>query len=89
LQLVIWGERDRYLGPKLAEPDRDDVPNLDRVERLPDASHWVHYDGPEYVTQQLTSNSQAQATEQLFAASASMLKGLFNLLHGKQNLGRR
>jgi len=22
---------------KLAEPDRDDVPNLDRVERLPDA----------------------------------------------------
>jgi hypothetical protein len=32
--LVIWGERDSYLGSKLAEPDRDDVPNLDRVERL-------------------------------------------------------
>ena len=29
--LVIWGERDRYLGPELAEPDHDDVPNLDRV----------------------------------------------------------
>jgi epoxide hydrolase 4 len=33
--LVIWGEGDRYLGPELAEPDRNDVPNLDRVERLP------------------------------------------------------
>jgi epoxide hydrolase 4 len=52
--LVIWGQRDRYLGPTLAEPDRDDVPNLDRVERLPDASHWVHHDEPERVTQLLT-----------------------------------
>ncbi len=51
--LVIWGQRDRYLGPELAEPDRDDVPNLDRVERLPDASHWVHQDEPERVTQLL------------------------------------
>ena len=32
--LVIWGERDSYLGSDLAEPERDDVPNLDRVERL-------------------------------------------------------
>jgi epoxide hydrolase 4 len=52
--LVIWGERDRYLGPELAEPDHDDVPNLDHVERLPDASHWVHHDDPERVTQLLT-----------------------------------
>jgi pimeloyl-ACP methyl ester carboxylesterase len=52
--LVIWGQRDRYLGPKLAEPDRDDVPNLDRVERLAEASHWVHHDEPERVTQLLT-----------------------------------
>jgi epoxide hydrolase 4 len=51
--LVIWGERDRYLGPDLAEPDRDDVPNLDRVERLADASHWVHHDEAERVTQLL------------------------------------
>ena len=48
--LVIWGQRDRYLGPELAEPDHDDVPNLDRVERLPDASHWVHHDEAERVT---------------------------------------
>jgi epoxide hydrolase 4 len=51
--LVIWGQRDRYLGPKLAEPARDDVPGLDRVEQLPDASHWVHHDEPERVTQLL------------------------------------
>src|ERR1700722_7054790 len=52
--LVIWGERDRYLSPDLAEPDHDDVPNLDRVERLPDASHWVHHDEAERVNQLLT-----------------------------------
>jgi epoxide hydrolase 4 len=51
--LVIWGGRDGYLGPDLAEPDRDDVPNLDRVERLPDASHWVHHDEAKRVTQLL------------------------------------
>jgi pimeloyl-ACP methyl ester carboxylesterase len=51
--LVIWGQRDRYLGPKLAELDREDVPNLDRVERLPDVSHWVHHDAPERVAQLL------------------------------------
>lgn len=37
----------------LAEPDHDDVPNLDRVERLPEASHWVHYDQPEGVNRLL------------------------------------
>jgi epoxide hydrolase 4 len=52
--LVIWGQGDHYLGPELAEPEHDDVPNLDRVERLPDASHWVHHDDAERVTQLLT-----------------------------------
>jgi pimeloyl-ACP methyl ester carboxylesterase len=51
--LVIWGQRDGYLEPELAEPDRDDVPNLDRVERLADASHWVHHDEAERVNQLL------------------------------------
>ncbi len=46
--LVIWGERDRYLGKELAEPSRRWVPNV-RVERLPNASHWVHMDEPERV----------------------------------------
>ena len=51
--LVIWGQGDRYLGPKLAEPHHEDVPNLDRVERLPNASHWVHHDEPERVNELL------------------------------------
>jgi epoxide hydrolase 4 len=51
--LVIWGQGDRYLGPKLAEPQHEDVPNLDRVERLADASHWVHHDEAERVNQLL------------------------------------
>ncbi len=52
--LVIWGQRDRYLGEELAEPDHNDVPNLDRVERLPGASHWAHHDEAERVNQLLT-----------------------------------
>jgi pimeloyl-ACP methyl ester carboxylesterase len=51
--LVIWGGRDRYLGPKLAEPERHDVPNLDRVVRLPNASHWVHHDEADRVNELL------------------------------------
>jgi epoxide hydrolase 4 len=51
--LVIWGERDRYLGAELAEPDPEDVPNLERVVRLPEASHWVQHDEPERVTELL------------------------------------
>jgi epoxide hydrolase 4 len=48
--LVIWGERDVYLRKQLAEPSRDDVPGLERVERLPNASHWVQQHEPERVS---------------------------------------
>jgi pimeloyl-ACP methyl ester carboxylesterase len=51
--LVIWGERDRYLGAELAEPDRADVPGLERVVRLPEASHWVQHDEPDRVSELL------------------------------------
>jgi epoxide hydrolase 4 len=44
--LVIWGERDRFLSRRLAEPPHLWVPNLIRVKRLPDASHWVAEDRP-------------------------------------------
>jgi epoxide hydrolase 4 len=44
--LVIWGERDRFLSRRLAEPPRLWVPNLLGVKRLPDASHWVVEDRP-------------------------------------------
>jgi pimeloyl-ACP methyl ester carboxylesterase len=44
--LVIWGERDRFLSRRLAEPPHLWVPKLVRVKRLPDASHWVAEDRP-------------------------------------------
>ena len=47
--LVIWGERDRFLSRRLAEPPPLWVPNLVRVERLPYASHWVAEDRPREV----------------------------------------
>jgi pimeloyl-ACP methyl ester carboxylesterase len=59
--LVIWGEQDRYLGPTLAEPHREDVPNLDRVERLPNASHWVHHDEADRVNELLIDFFRAGA----------------------------
>jgi epoxide hydrolase 4 len=51
--LVIWGQRDRHLGAELAEPERADVPNLERVVWLPEASHWVHQDEPKRVSELL------------------------------------
>jgi pimeloyl-ACP methyl ester carboxylesterase len=50
--LLIWGERDRYLGIRLTEGLEGWVPNL-RIERLPDASHWVQNDAPERVNELL------------------------------------
>ncbi len=46
--LVIWGEQDVFLSPELAEPRPLWVPKL-RVERLPDASHFVAEDRPDRV----------------------------------------
>jgi pimeloyl-ACP methyl ester carboxylesterase len=50
--LVIWGERDSYLGAELAEPESRWVPNV-RVERLPNSAHWVQLDAPERVNELL------------------------------------
>ncbi len=50
--LLIWGERDVYLNPRLSEGLEPWVPDL-RVERLPDASHWVQADAPERVSRLL------------------------------------
>lgn len=43
--LVIWGEQDRYLGAALLDGLEELVRPL-RVERIPDASHWVQADAP-------------------------------------------
>jgi pimeloyl-ACP methyl ester carboxylesterase len=50
--LVIWGMLDRHLGSELAEPASEWVPNV-RVERIPDATHWVQHDAPERVNELL------------------------------------
>lgn len=50
--LVIWGERDRWLGAELAEPDARWVAQA-RVERVAGASHWVQADAPERVNELL------------------------------------
>ena len=50
--LLLWGERDRMLDVSLTEGLDRWVPDL-RVERVPDASHWVQFDAPERVTEGL------------------------------------
>ena len=50
--LVIWGMRDRHLGSELAQPLPQWVPNA-RMERLPQATHWVQHDEPERVNELL------------------------------------
>ena len=50
--LVIWGERDRYLVPEMAEGLERWVRNV-RVERFPEATHWIQHDEPERVNELL------------------------------------
>ena len=50
--LVIWGERDRYLGRELAQPHVAWVPHV-HVERLSDAGHWVQNEQPDRVNELL------------------------------------
>lgn len=50
--LLIWGERDPFLGVRLTEGLERWVPDL-RVERITDASHWVQNDVPDRVNQLL------------------------------------
>jgi pimeloyl-ACP methyl ester carboxylesterase len=47
--LVIWGEQDSALGTELLDDLDHWVPDV-RIERLPEASHWVQNDAPERVT---------------------------------------
>jgi pimeloyl-ACP methyl ester carboxylesterase len=52
--LLLWGEQDFALDAELTEGVDEWVPDL-RVERIPDASHWVQADAPERVNQALLS----------------------------------
>lgn len=48
--LVIWGMKDRYLGPALLDGLDAFVSDL-KIVRLPDASHWVQNDDPDRVNE--------------------------------------
>lgn len=48
--LLIWGERDRFLVPELTEGLERWVPDL-TIERLPRATHWLHHEEPERVSE--------------------------------------
>lgn len=50
--LLLWGERDRYLGLALTKGLEPWVPDL-RIQRIADASHWVQNDAPEQVNRAL------------------------------------
>lgn len=50
--LIVWGQRDPFLGEELAEPSPRWVPHA-RVERIPDASHWVQAEAPARVNELL------------------------------------
>lgn len=50
--LVLWGEDDDALSPALTEGLAEWVSDV-RVERFPDASHWLHLDEPRGVTDAL------------------------------------
>lgn len=50
--LLLWGEQDPALCIELTEELDEWVPDL-RVERVPDASHWVQNDAPERVNEAL------------------------------------
>lgn len=51
--LVIWGERDKYLVPALAAGLERWAPNS-RIERFPNATHWIQHDEPARVNELIT-----------------------------------
>ncbi|MDQ3396231.1 MAG: alpha/beta fold hydrolase [Deinococcota bacterium] len=50
--LLLWGERDDFLVPALSEGLEPYVPKL-RLERIPEAGHWLQLDAPERVNRAL------------------------------------
>jgi len=50
--LLVWGERDRYLEASMVDPSLALCADA-RVERLPDAGHWLHHEHPTRVARML------------------------------------
>ena len=53
--LVVWGDRDDALLPKMADESLDYCED-GRLERFPVASHWVHREEPERVNELLVEH---------------------------------
>jgi pimeloyl-ACP methyl ester carboxylesterase len=60
--LVIWGQRDVALVPELADGLERWAPSV-RVERVPDAGHWVQHERPELVNRLLGEFLGGQASD--------------------------
>jgi len=56
--LVIWGDQDDALLPEMADRSLDYCVD-GRLERFPDASHWVHREEPERVNEVLLTHLEA------------------------------
>lgn len=52
--LVLWGDKDRYLGVEMSEPPKRFVPHQ-KVVHFPNASHWVQLDEAAAVNEELRS----------------------------------
>ena len=50
--LVLWGDRDRFLGPELAENGSEWTPNA-TVRHVHEAGHWIQHDVPDLVNDEL------------------------------------
>lgn len=50
--LVLWGEKDRALSPRLLEGLEQHIQKLEIV-RFRDVGHWVHIDAPDRVNEEL------------------------------------
>jgi pimeloyl-ACP methyl ester carboxylesterase len=53
--LLVWGLRDRFLSAEMIEPSLALCDNA-RVERIPEASHWVQHEEPERVNRLLAEH---------------------------------
>jgi len=53
--LLVWGEGDDFLLPEMATESLSHCPD-GRLERLPDATHWVHHEFPDRVIEHLLAH---------------------------------
>ncbi len=50
--LVLWGDRDRALGPALLDGIERYVPDV-TIRHFPEAGHWLQHDAPEQVAREI------------------------------------